>query len=146
MARTLKAVELQVERYVRYFESGGDPTFSRVTPINGMTEQELAERARNIIAIAFQTFSVVSGVVPLPRTIVPNPDRATEVNVRSGEFDFSPKYYINGQLVPASEVRYNDRSFANPSTRFWVKTRYETYEPELEEPKFIHLTEAVAQN
>lgn len=147
MALTLKAVELQLEHYVRYFESGGNPTFSRVTPVNGMTKQELAERARNSIAVAFQTFSVVSGVVPLPRTIVPNPDRATKVTVHSGEFDFSPKYYIDGNLAPASEVAFSDVFTASAAPKFWVRTRYETYEPEMKEPKFIQLEpETVAQS
>lgn len=125
---TTVTAELEVQEFVRFFEAGD--TFT--APTNGKTVQELAElTGKRSIVVALQTFRTIKGAVTLE-------GREEAVPVDSGEFDHSPKYYIDAQVVPIAEVPDGERLLSKvPHPQFGVKTRFDYWELEQEKPEVV---------
>ncbi len=130
MATKLKPIRPELEQYVRFYISTIETSSSVLSLRDGKSPQELAETAATSGTVAFETFDRITAIVRHPEINI-------TVRLTSDEFNFSPRYYINGQLVPVSEVPETTRYTNSEFTRFWVQTRFGTFEAEDREPEFI---------
>lgn len=121
--------ELQVEERVRYFTSTGT---SMDAPVDGRTHQQLAGWVQETIYVAFELYKVIRGEATF--------SDGRKIQVSSGEFDHSPKYYIDGEVFPYAEAESHHIWLAchRPHPHhFAVRDRFDIWEFESERPEVV---------
>lgn len=128
MAYKPLGTDLTREKFTRYF-SGSTNWFCAVSGIRNFdrSPEEIAKGVDSQV-IAFEIYELVYGTATFTTGVV---------SISSAEFNRSPRYYIDAEQVPETEVPQQVMYRSEGRSVYWIKTRLGTYETELNLPVFL---------